>query len=364
MAKAILCIGQSLMERMFSVSSGTCTPHADTHMWDGSGWVAPTGDGAITYANCLRTALQEHIYLIPAAVGNTPLLPYTGMTCWSNAAGSLVCNAIAQTQAALGSVSGLCLDRVEWWQGQHECYTGGYSNMYGDYLAGLGTLLATLRSALGTDFRFCIWPVNRVHTGTIANVLRAQMEMANAPGAPALGIEPGPSSYDRGYSDGVHLGSGAEYLWMGIRGARNACSYFDAKAHAADTIPHYGAGPVIESLLRHPNGTTPVLFAIIRAKNGFSLLPTNPWGSSDLEMNAFQAAWASGSHSGLPLTGSQLMGNYVRMPCSWNISYPAWVSYWGEYNCSAANVVYDTNAQFGGAGQPLLALPLGALTSN
>ncbi len=367
MAKLIRFDGQSLGEKMFGISSGTLTPHADTHMWNPatSAWVAPTGDGAITYANCLREALQEPIYLINACVGGSALLPYGSNDCWSNSSGSLFCDAISQTQAALGNVSGLCLDRVEAVRGQTESYTGGYSNMVGAYYDAEVSCLSAQRSILGNGFRYCIWPVGKVHVGSTANVLMAQGWLATDGHASERGIEPGPAMYDRAYaSDNLHLGSAAEYMWMGIRAARNAYSYFIAKANAADSIPHHGSGPVIESLARHPNGTTPVMFAVIRVKNGYGLLPTNPWSSSDLDINGFQAAWASGSHSALPLTGSQLMGTYVRLPCSWSISYPAWVSYQGERDCSPANIVYDTNQQFGGQGQPMLPLALGSMTSN
>lgn len=364
MSKLILFAGQSLAAEMFTMSSGTATPHADTHMWNGSGWVAPTGDGAITYANCLREALQEPIYLVNAAVGNTALISTWGGDYWSNPTGTLVSNAIARTQAALGSVTGLCLDRIEWWQGQQESYTlGGPANMFDVYTVALQALLTTLRTALGNGFRFCIWPVGKVHVGSTGPIIRAQMTLAN--GGAALGIEPGPASYDRGYRDGVHLGSAAEYMWMGIRGARNALSYFMAKANAAAGAPHYGAGPVIESLLRHPSGTLQTMFLCPRVKNGFCLIPGSQWPLSDTTwINGFTACWASGDHAIAPLTGAQLMGGWMKLYNNWTFTFPMWVSYQGERDCSVANVVYDTNQQWGDQGQPMLPLALGALTSG
>ena len=363
MAKLILFAGQSLAVEMFTYSSGTQTPHADTHMWNGSGWVAPTGDGAITYANSLRSALQEHIYLVNAAVGGSALLNYGG-DYWSNPTGAMVCNAIAQVHAARASVSGLQLDRVEWWQGQHEGYTGGCSA--GNYYYALLTLISTLRTALGTDFRFCIWPVGKVHTGSTAPIILAQMWVANASSAAQNGIEPGPASYDRGYRDGVHLGSAAEYLWMGIRGARNALSYFVAKANAADTIPHYGAGPAIESLSRHPNGQHQVMFAQVRVKNGFNIVPNTQacWTTNDTTWTTgWAAAWAGGS-ANPPITGAQIMGGWIKLHSSWLLNNPVWVSYQGERTADASSSIYDTNMQWGDQGQPMLPHALESMTSN
>lgn len=360
MAKLIRFDGQSLGKQMFSVSSGTCTPHADTHMWDPatSAMVPPTGDGAITYANCLREALQEPICLIDACEGGSALLRYGSNDCWSNSSGALFCNAIAQTQAALGSVSGLCLDRVEVVRGQTESYTGGYSNMPGSYYDAEVSCLAAQRAILGNDFRYCIWPVGKVHVGTTANVLKAQMWLTTDSGAIGRGMEPGPAMYDRGYaSDSLHLYGPPEYMWMGIRGARNAMSYFVAKANAADTIPHYGAGPVIESLSRHPNNVTKTMFANIAVKNGFCLVPTSQWPYSD-------TTWLTAFSANAPITDAQLMGGKVKLFSSVALSGPITVSYQGERDCSAANVVYDTNQQWGDQGQPMLPLALGAMTSN
>jgi hypothetical protein len=367
MAKCILFAGQSLAVEMFTYSSGTQTPHADTHMWNGSGWVAPTGDGAITYANGLRSALQEHIYLVNAAVGNTPLTNYgssSNTDYWACPTGSLVCNAISQTQAALGSVSGLSLDRIEWWHGQHESYTQGWGDMYGAYLGYLNSLISTLRAALGNDFRFCIWPVGKVHTGSTAPVIRAQMAIANASSASQNNIEPGPASYDRGYRDGVHLANAAEYLWMGIRGARNAMSYFVAKANAADTIPHYGSGPVIESLMRHPNGQSTVMFAKPRVKNGFCLIPGAQWPTNDTTWTTgWAAAWAGGS-ANPPITGAQIMGGWIKLHSSWLLNNAVWVSYQGERTADASSSIYDTNMQWGDQGQPMLPHALESMASN
>ncbi len=358
MAKCALFVGQSLGERMFSSSSGTCTPHADTHMWNGSGWVAPTGDGAITYANCLRAVLQEHIYLINACIGGSALLPYGSNDYWSCPTGAMVCNAISQTQAALASVCDLCLDRVEAVRGQTESYTGGYSNMPAAYYDGEVAALAALRCALGNDFRYCIWPVGKVHVGTTANVIKAQMWLATDSGAISRGMEPGPAMYDRALaSDNLHLGSPAEYLWMGIRAARNAYSYFVAKANAADTIPHYGAGPVITSLTRHPNNSTYTMFVNIAVKNGFCLVPTNQWPYGD-------TTWLTAFGANAPLVGSQLMGGKVKLYSSVALSGPITVSYQGERDCSSANVVYDTNQQWGDQGQPMLPLAFGSMASN
>jgi hypothetical protein len=373
MAKCILLDGQSLMVEFCTMSSGTLTPHPDTHMWNGSGWSAPVGDGAITYANCLREALQEPIYLVNAAVGNTFLIGGYGGDYWANPTGALTGNAIALTQAALASVPGLTLDREEWWQGQNESYTlNGPSPdvMYAAYTNGLQAMLAMKRAALGNDFRFCIWPIGRVHQGATAPVVRAQMGMATASNAPSLGIEPGPASYDRSYRDNVHLNGAGEYRQMGIRAARNAKSYFDAKAAGTHlTMPHDGAGPVIESLLRDTGGQSFTMFMRPRVKTGFGLLPTNVWPNSETTyLNGIIAAWSTGYP--LSINCAQLVGAWVKVYASFWFNYPVWMSYQAEQArtspdaCSADNVVYDTNTQWDFRGQPMLPLALGALTSG
>jgi hypothetical protein len=226
-------------------------------------------------------------------------------------------------------------------------------------------MLAALRSALGNDFRLCVWPTGKVSTGSTAPILQGWGWFVFDPAASALGIEPGPASYDRSYADNVHLASAAEYLWMGIRGARNAMSYFVAKANAADTIPHYGAGPVIETLIRHPGGTSQVMFAAVRAKDGYVIQPSNPWINGDTNwLNGFAAAWGIGDHAAVPLTGAQLSGGWIKLYTSWTFTYPMWVSYQGDQTFGTTNVVYDTNMQWGDQGQPMLPLALGGLTSN
>lgn len=372
MAKLILCVGQSLMDRMFTVSSGTLTPHADTHMWNGTTWTAPTGDGAITYCNLLRMALGQPIYVVNACVGNTPLTNYGDIyntAFWACAAGSLMMNAIAQTLAAKASVSGLELDRVEWWHGQYECYTGGWYDMFTAYRNALALLNTGLRAGLGTDYSFSVWPLGRCSTGTTIPIVSAQMDFATNAAAVGLGIEPGPGSYDRGYIDNVHLYNAAEYMWMGIRGARNAKSYFDAKAAGTHrTKPHDGAGPIIESLVRHPAGNLKCMFAVIRSKSG--LLTTNAWNDETTWLNGFRVRWMGGDYSAVPVTGTQLVGSWAKLCSTWDFLAPSTVSYMAETSqssadpCGTTNVVYDTNTLGGSPGQPMLPLALGSLTSG
>jgi hypothetical protein len=368
MAKCILFTGQSLGKAMCLLSSSTLTAHADTHMWNGSGWSAPVGDGAIMYANCLREALQEHIYLINACVDGSPLLPYGSIDYWSDPTGPLVCDAIAQTQAALASVSGLELDRIEWWQGQTEGLAGGYSNMGASYYAGLETLLETLRTGLGEDFRLAIWPVGKVGYGTTGDVLRAQLVFSTGTSACALGVEPGPASYDRAYATGsplepTHLLNAGEYACMGIRGARNAMSYFVAKANAADTIPHYGAGPQIVGLLR--NAGARIALARIDTKPGFRLSARTPWSVGNVVgVTGCGISWGVGDHASLTVEGAEIAGGYLRVQSDTTLIHPVWISYQGERNCDAQSSIYDDNDRWiGGYGQPMLPHVLGMSVS-
>jgi hypothetical protein len=370
MAKCILFTGQSLGKAMCLLSSSTLTAHADTHMWNGSGWSAPVGDGAIMYANCLREALQEHIYLINACVDGSPLLPYGSIDYWSDPTGPLVCDAIAQTQAALASVSGLELDRIEWWQGQTEGLAGGYSNMGASYYAGLETLLETLRTGLGEDFRLAIWPVGKVGYGTTGDVLRAQLVFSTGTSACALGVEPGPASYDRAYATGsplepTHLLNAGEYACMGIRGARNAMSYFVAKANNALTIPHHGAGPQITEIIRHPALNRMLVVPTVKA--GFRILARNIWEDVDPNtVTGFRLSWGVGTWDALNVTGAQVCGGYIRVFSDGVLQHPVSIGYQDNPpTCDSQFAVYDSHDRWiGGYGQPMLPHALGMSVSS
>lgn len=364
MAKCSLIIGQSLANAMCNLSSGSLTPHPDTHIWNGSSWSAPVGDGAILYANCLREALQEHIYLVNAAVDGMPMMPsLSGMFggCWGDANGWVVANAISRTQAALATVPGLALDRVEFWQGQSDAMYGA-GDLFNGYLSPLGVLDSTLRAAFGSGFRFCVWPLGKVGLGNSQQVIRAQIVFSMTNNPSGRGVEPGPASYDRAYASGsnepTHLLNAVEYGCMGIRGARNALSYFVAKANNAASIPHHGAGPMISSLIRHPAKNR--MLAVVDVKPGFRLLARNIWDDVDPNMvTGFGLAWGTGDHAPLAVTGAQVCGGYVRVFSDTTLVHPVWLGYQQHQGCDAQFAVYDNNDQWiGGYGQPMLPHPL------
>lgn len=258
----VLLAGQSLAYYMANLADSCCeVPHADTHMWSvaAGAFITPTGNGLTAYLNRLRALTGGPVYAIVYAPGGTALLPLddSGNGHWL---GSIDAACIAVAQTALATVSGLQLNRIEWWQGQQDCFALGYSDMYNSYKNGLGSLLATFRTGLGNGFRFCIWPVGRLPTGQSQQVVRAQMVFSTT----TAGVEPGPSSHDLLLLDGTHLQPQAS-AEMGRRGAENAYSSLNSP-----TELHGGAGPRIVQLSRSGNN----LFVDVALRNGAFLRPT------------------------------------------------------------------------------------------
>lgn len=341
--KTVLWIGQSLPYEMANLTDGSCpTPHADTRMWNGSTWVAPTGNGMVTYCNWLRQLMNEPVYVITHCVGGMALLQNDQNTTGymlDTSPGSALNTAIAMTQAALATLpSGTILDRVEWWQGQQDCFALGYTDMYTSYYNGLTSLLGLLVSALGTDFQFCVWPVGRLPSGQSQQVVRAQMAFS------ALcpdGIEPGPSSHDLPTADGTHL-TAASYAEMGRRGALNAYSFFTAKADGALGTPHYGAGPQIVSIQRAGYAVM-VDFEMCR---GAYLTPQNPWAypgsysQSDVNLTTNWGLWWANFSSQLNLIDGRVVGGAVRLLCDTNLTAAVRAGHAWEQDCSGIDV-YD-----------------------
>lgn len=342
--KVILWAGQSLGDAMFTLGSSV-SPVSGTHMWNGSSFVAPTGDGACTYANVLRALLGEDIYLINACVGGSALLQNDngGTGYWLDpASGQPLANAFAKTAAAIAAISGCTgLDRIEWWQGQQDCFVQGYADMYSNYMAGLGGLRTLFDATFGPS-RFCIWPVGRLPSGSSQQVVRAQMVYALAD-PPTR--EPGPSSHDLATADGTHL-TAASYATMGYRGALNAFSYFCAKAAGTLATPHYGAGPQVTAIVRAGTEVL-VMFA---TKPGAWLTPQNPWLSpgvftqSDINLTTNWGLWWGNFQSQLNLTDGRIVGGQVRLICDTGLANPVRVGHAWERYCSGADV-YDSNGQ-------------------
>jgi hypothetical protein len=360
--KVVLFCGQSLAVEFFSLVGPTpLTPHSDTHMWSGSGWVPPTGDGAVMYCNCLRSALNESIYIVNVSVGGMALLPINGSTCWTDpASGSVVNTAIAQTQAALASLPlGTILDRVEFWGCQSDAMAQAYPSLCPSIKTGLGTLEGLLRAGLGSDFRFCVWPVGKVPIGYTMDTLRGQIEYVDEHVTTA---ELGPATYDLSYRPGeAHLVAGA-YPNAAIRAARNALSYFQAKANNALTIPHYGSGPRIRSIARDSSYPTSLLIGF-DVKNGFCLQPVNRW-TGDSYVGSF-GVWRASDDAWLTFYTTRLMGGWVRLDGPTTFSSPVRIGYEWERGCTTWSPVYDSNDQFyPGWGQPLLPYVPAMMVSN
>lgn len=357
--------GQSLALYLCTVTNYIQSPHADTHMWNGSAYVAPVGDGVIAFANMIRTFTQDHVYIVPVAVGGSSILYYGG-ACWGDTGtGCMFDTACATIQAAMNAVNDPVLESIDWWGGQTEGYSanGGYPDVFNSFMTAQNTLISRFRTAFGTDFRFRIWPVCRVHVNDFTQVCRAQMSIALHPNAAQNGIEPGPASYDLGYYDDVHLYGASENMHMGIRWARCVKSYLVAKANNALTVPHNGWGPYIDRIDRHPNGTTQVFLARIVTKNGFGLIPKNAWSNNDTNwVSGVSAAWTGGATS-VPVNSACIAGGYLKVFTNWNLNNPLWIGYMQSRLDNRDTGVYDDNFDGGGWGQPMLPSVMGHLVS-
>jgi hypothetical protein len=339
MAKLILFIGQSNGSGLFAWPTAE-VPHPDTYMWDGTAMVPSAGAGAIAYCNALQAALDEPIYVVNACVSGLPLL---GNVSWTN--GPYAANAIAAAQAAVAAIPG-CegVDRVEFIGCNSDCVWPTQVDMYGGIWNGLDALLATLRADLGDDFRFCVWPVGSVSGGaSMTQVVRAQVEWSTNAASFALGVEIGPASYERNYSDGNHWADGPQHAVMGWRGATNAASYFVAKANNALSVPHYGAGPQIIGLRR--GGAANRILVDVAAKHGFGLQTANPWGSPSNAVSGFGLWWGVGSHAQLNVIGTYLLGSIIAIDTDTGVGWACAVGNHWERALSTTAPVYDTRGQ-------------------
>jgi hypothetical protein len=343
MSKLILFTGQSNGSGLF-IWATTEVPHPDTYMWNGTAMVPPTGAGAIAYCNLLRALLNEPIYVVNACVSGLPLI---GPNSWTS--GPYAANAIAATQAAMAVVPGcMGVDRVEFIGCNSDCIWPAEVDMYGGTLTGLAALLGELRAGLGDDFRFCVWPVGNVSGGTaMTQVVRAQVVWSTNTASFALGVEIGPASYDRNYSDGNHWADGPQHAAMGRRGAANAASYFVAKANNALSVPHYGAGPQIVGLRRAPlsGGAANRLMVDIAIKHGFSLQTANPLVSASNAVSGFTMYWGVGSKAQLVLQGVYAVGGLIAVDADQGLGWACAVGYYHTYGLGVAAPFYDTRGQ-------------------
>lgn len=334
--KCVLFIGQSLGATMFAVNYHNPTPLAGTFMWTASGWAAPTGDGAREYANRIKAATGEDVYLINACVNGLPLLPVSGGASWTTTgAGSAAATAIAATQAALASVSGLDLDRVEFMGCQSDAMALAYPDMYASITAGLTTLLGLLRAGLGNGFRLAVWPVGKVASGSICHLNRAISVWSNQP---VMGVEHGPASHDFAYSDGTHW-QDSQYLLGGIRGSVNANSYFAAKAAGTHNVNHFGAGPKVSKIVRLNN----MALVYVDTKPGTWIQARNPWSDSS-DVTNLKLFWGINACDELGVVYCRMDGGLIRIASPTVLSYSVSIGHAQERDWGGLDV-YDSNGQ-------------------
>jgi hypothetical protein len=352
MSKLVLFIGQSNGNGLFSWQSSTAAL-PDTFMWNGSVWVAPTGSGGIAYCNYLKSALNEPIYVVNACVDGLPLI--NGWT--GTASGCAVDNAVANTQAAIAALPGCAgLDRIEFIGCNSDCVWPAQADMYTGTLNGLDNILGRFRTAFGDGFRFCVWPVGSASGGSMTQVVRAQVSWSTNSTSCARGAEVGPASYERWFADGNHWGDAAHAGVMGWRGGMNAASYFEAKANAADTIPHYGAGPQIVGIRR--GGSPNRVLVDVRAKNGYGLMTADQWGSTSNSVSGFGLWWGEGSRAQLNVTAAYLLGSSIAVVADTGLAWRCAVGNHWERGIACSAPIYDTR------GQPLVQHTSEMLTSN
>lgn len=330
----ILWGGQSLGRAMSDLQTGGCpTPHADTHVWDGTAFATPTGDGMVTYLNALRAVMGQPVYCINACVNGQGLDPWIA---------SLAAASITTAQTAIATVPGLAIDRIEFWGMQSD---GLGSATYQHCRDGLDTLLGIYAAGL-PDARFCVWPVGRLSGGTSEGVVQAQMDFAFIDPATR---EIGPASHDQATADGTHLAGGGQYAVMGVRGAVNAKSYFDAKTAGTLATPHGGAGPRVVGITRLPGGYE--VLVNFQLKPGAWISPANPWTypsvftQYDVNLTTnWGLWWGIGDHARLTTTDGRIVGGAVRLISTTPLNYPIAIGHAWEHDCAGADI-YDSNGQ-------------------
>lgn len=340
----ILVAGQSNGNGLFQWAA-TETPHPDTHMWNGSALVAPTGAGSIAYCNYMRAALNEPIYVVNACVDGMPLLGGWNLS----GAGSAVANAIAKAQAAMVAIPGCAgVDRIEFIGCNSDCIWPAQSDMYNGILNGLAALRGNLCAGLGDDFTLCIWPVGSASAGSMAQVVRAQIVYATT----TPGVEVGPGSYERLFGDGNHWLNAVQAAEMGRRGGVNAVSSLQGKA--ASLTGHLGAGPRIVSI--HRNGNAPRVLVTLATDAG--LKTNNPWGTTSNWVSGFGLWWREGSMAQLNVIDVRLLGTQIAIDVDRTLDWTVGVGNQWERGIPIGYSLYDMR------GLPLVQHTMEMLQSN
>lgn len=354
--RVIAFAGQSLHAAMFTEMSGVAggppSPITGTHMWQQStlSWVPPYGAGAIEYANMLKAATGDDIYLINAAIGGASLLqvacdPASPDNCWSNLAVDSPYSWLMGQVASCGKTP----TRIEWDQGQAEyAYTAanpGY-DMFTNYTAALQALQSRINSAWGSTPQFCISVSGKASYGYSQQIMRAQINVSTM-----LNFTLGPAYYDmypQWSVDGTHL-TGQGYRVKGDRMARNYLGQMGVTGFGG-----CGPGPQITSAWK--GGSTVAI-----ATNSSSGMTTYPgpgsltgfmvWDYGYTRTYDIASAYLSSGLIFLSLTENPGDGNHVH------------IGYQFDNYQSSAKPVFDNQSVFV-SGSPLIPCANPFETSN
>jgi len=355
----IAFVGQSLCAEMFSVSSSPPTPLSGTSMWaNGStSWTAVTGNGAIQYANRIKTATgATNVRLYNACFGGSALLSADASPAanyWLNTASG----APLDLFYTMVSNSGVVPDLIEYNQGQQD-YMSSLPNLLGDYEAGLGSLRSMILSHFGktaAQLPWQQWVTGKAAYGqagsTYVNAAQIRYGLSGA-----AGVALGPSYYDLTYVDGTHLNA-ASYQTNGDRGAVGALRLLGATGF---TRP--GSGPSITSAIRSSNlvllGTNAASILGHRAP----LYPKSPFNNTT-NISGF-TVWNSSYSSTIAVNAAQTIGDMVLLTLASDPGAGAHVGYQWDNAYNASNPIYDDNDPFStGFGLPLTPLTIQVSTN-
>lgn len=211
--KTIALLGQSLIQAWTTAIDSPPASDPDTSLWDGSEWVAVTGNGAIWFANMMRQLMQSEIKLYQCAIGGSALCPISANPDpnqhWLTADVGRPYRGFLEQIWATGAVP----DLVIWNQGQQDYWQTGYW----DYLYSLSQLQHNILSACNKTAEtlpIMVMPSGpHVLTTHMADVRKAQADILTY-----AGFKAGPSQDDLPTEDGTHLSA----LRYGVMGRRSA----------------------------------------------------------------------------------------------------------------------------------------------
>ncbi len=319
----IAMLGQSVMSNMWLLSSSPPTPNPNTYMWNGAAWVAPTGNGLITFANKVQSVSGQDVRILPYAVGGSGLTgdANDGTHGWwlDPSAGGIY----GQFITALALSGGAC-DMVLWDQGQNDSQMVGYT----EYISALATLKTRIDAQLGVSVPFVAavtgnYKANGINIGDIR---QAQLTWGGSIAGPAyydLPTEP----------SGVHP-TAISNQSLGLRWARSALNVMGLDTHTAQ-------GPKIANASRSGLNVT----VNVTLNGGTGLWPGNPATS----LSGFEIS-DDGFYTTIPITSAAIiapnttqillaLGTTPRGICQ--LRY-----LWGQY-ADASNCVFSNTNPYG-----------------